>query len=222
MKILIIEDDKDIAVSLQEGLSDSYAVDVTHTGNDGEFLAGVNDYDLIILDVMLPDSIGFDVCQRLREDDITVPILMLTGQADIDDKVKGLDAGADDYLTKPFSFAELSARVRALIRRSPNYTDDQLQVRDLSIDVAKQEVQRQGKLIELRRKEFNLLEYLMRNSGNVVTREMILQHVWDSTADPMTNTVDVHMKWLRDKIDRPFDKALIKTVHGLGYKIEDM
>jgi len=221
MKILLIEDDKQMAKTIKEGLKDYYVVDVAYTGENGDFQAQVNDYDTIIIDIVLPDIDGITVCKKIREAEIKAPILMLTGKTQVRDKVTALDAGADDYLTKPFSFAELLARVRALIRRNPDtLVSNKLSVGNLTLDVASKTVKRKGTKIPLRRKKFNLLEYLMRNQGIVVTRSMILEHVWDSETNPMTNTVDVHIKSLRDKVDRPFQKSLIKTVHGLGYKIE--
>lgn len=221
MKVLLIEDDKQTAKTIKEGLKDYYAVDVVYTGEDGDFQAQVNDYDTIIIDLVLPDIDGVTVCKRIREAGIKTPILVLTGKAQVRDKVTALDAGADDYLTKPFSFAELLARVRALIRRNPDTLSlNKLFVGDLNLDVSSNTARRRGRKISLRRKEFSLLEFLMRNSGRVVTRSMILEHVWETETDPVTNTIDVHIKSLRDKVDRPFKKSLIKTVHGLGYKLE--
>ena len=222
MKILLIEDDRELTTSLKGALSAQYTVDVTHTGEEGEFEATENDYDIIILDLLLPDADGMEICKRLRKAGVTVPILILTGKLDVSDAVAALDAGADDYLTKPFRLAELQARLRALVRRRPKvFSQSKLRVGDLSLDVEARTVERAGLVIELRRKELLLLEYLMRNSGKVVTRGMILDHVWESSADPVANTIDVHINFLRAKVDRPFPKALIKTVHGLGYKIEE-
>lgn len=221
MKILIIEDDKQTAETIRCVMKDYYAVDVAYTGEDGEYQASVNDYDVILIDQILPDTDGTTICRKIRKADIKTPILMLTGQAEIKDKVSALDAGADDYLTKPFKFAELLARIRALMRRIPNTLDSNtLSVGSLKLDIGTNVVRRNDRAISLRRKEFGLLEYLMRNRGRVLTRSMILEHVWDSDADPITNTVDVHINYLRDKIDKPFPTHLIKTVHGLGYKIE--
>lgn len=221
MKLLLIEDDKQTAKTIKEAMKDYYAVDVVYTGEDGDFRAQVNDYDTIIIDIVLPDIDGITVCKRIREAGIKTPILVLTGKVQVRDKVTALDAGADDYLTKPFSFAELLARVRALMRRNPDtLSSNKLFVGDLNLDVSSNTARRRGRKISLRRKEFSLLEFLMRNSGRVVTRSMILEHVWESETDPVTNTIDVHIKSLRDKVDRPFEKSLIKTVHGLGYKLE--
>lgn len=221
MKLLLIEDDKQTAKTIKEAMKDYYAVDAVYTGEDGDFQAQVNDYDTIIIDLVLPDIDGVTVCKRIREAGIKTPILVLTGKVQVRDKVTALDAGADDYLTKPFSFAELLARVRALMRRNPDtLSSNKLFVGDLNLDVSSNTARRRGRKISLRRKEFSLLEFLMRNSGRVVTRSMILEHVWESEIDPVTNTIDVHIKSLRDKVDRPFKKSLIKTVHGLGYKLE--
>lgn len=221
MKILLIEDNKQMAATIKEVLKDHYTVDVAYTGGDGEFQTQVNDYDLIILDLILPDIDGVTVCKKIRESEIKTPILILTGKPQIEDKVKALDSGADDYLVKPFNLGELLARVRALLRRGPDtLTSNKLSVGGLTLDVAANTVKCKGKKIHLRHKCFRLLEYLMRNKGMVVTRSMILEHVWESSIDPVTNTVDVHIKSLRDEIDRPFGVSLIKTVHGLGYKIE--
>lgn len=221
MKILIIEDDRQTAETIRDVMKDYYAVDISYTGEDGEYQASVNEYDVIVLDVVLPDINGVEVCKRIRENEIKTPILMLTGKTEIKDKVTALDSGADDYLTKPFKFAELLARIRALMRRNPGtLSSNTLCVGNLSLDIVKNMVKRNDKTIPLRRKEFGLLEYLMRNRGRVLTRSMILEHVWESDTDPITNTVDVHINYLRGKIDRPFTDQLIKTVHGLGYKIE--
>ena len=221
MKILIIEDDKQTAKTIKDGMKDYYAVDLAYTGEDGEYQAQVNNYDAIILDLMLPDIDGISICKKIRESGIKTPILALTGRTKVRDKVSALDSGIDDYLTKPFSFAELLARVRTLMRRSPEtFSSNLLSVGDLSLDVISKTVKRKRVKIFLRRKEFDLLEFLMRNQRRVMTRFMILEHVWDSSVDPVTNTIDVHIKTLRDRIDKPFAKKLIKTVHGFGYKIE--
>ncbi len=221
MKILVIEDDKQTAETIRDEMKDYYAVDVAYTGEDGEYQAGVNDYDTILIDWILPDIDGTTVCREIRKAGIKAPILMLTGQTETKDKVFALDAGADDYLTKPFSFAELLARVRALMRRNPDTIPSNiLAVGDLTLNVTSNTVKYKETTIPLRKKEFGLLECLMRNKGRVLTRSMILEHVWDSDTDPITNTIDVHINSLREKIDRPFGTFLIKTVHGLGYKVE--
>ena len=221
MKVLVIEDDKQTAETIRDEMKDYYAVDVALTGEDGEYQASVNDYDVILVDLILPDINGITVCRKVREAGIKSPILILTGQTETKDKVAALDAGADDYLTKPFSFAELLARVRALMRRNPDtIPSNLLTTGELTLNVASNIVKHKQTIIPLRRKEFGLLEYLIRNKGLVLTRSMILEHVWESDTDPITNTVDVHINSLREKVDKPFGTSLIKTVHGLGYKIE--
>jgi len=222
MRILIVEDDKDLAETIKRTLQRYYTVDLAFTGERGEYFAHINDYDLIILDIVLPDMDGREVCQMIRRSGIKIPVLFLSGKDDISDKVQALDIGGDDYLTKPFSSFELLARIRTLLRRtSAAYTEDILIIDDLVVDVVNRSVSRENKNIDLRRKEFDLLEYMMRNKRRVLTRGMILEHVWENGTDEFTNTVDVHIKYLRDKVDRPFQKKLIKTVHGIGYKIED-
>jgi len=221
VKVLLVEDNKQTAATIREVMKDHYAVDVAYTGEDGEYQAQVNDYDLIILDLMLPDIDGVTVCKKIRESGIKTPVLILTGKSQVQDKVEALDSGADDYLVKPFSFLELLARVRALLRRDPNsLVSNKLSVGDLTLDVTANTVEYKGEKVYLRRKCFKLLEYLMRNKGRVVTRSMILDHVWESSIDPVTNTVDVHIKSLRDKIGKYCQDSFIKTVHGLGYKME--
>lgn len=221
MKLLLIEDDKETAATLKEELERDYIVEASFTGEDGEYEAEINDYDLIILDLGLPDKDGLEVCRRVRTNRIQVPILVLTGEDDLNTKVSLLDSGADDYLTKPFRLKELKARIRALLRRQhQTFVSNILPIDDLTLDLNKKNAKRGIKIITLRRKEFYLLEYLMRNAGAVLSRGMILDHVWDSESESFANIVDVHIKYLRDQIDRPFNKKLIKTVHGLGYKIE--
>lgn len=221
MRILLIEDEKDTAQILKRNLDNYFTVEVAYSGEEGEYLASVNDYDLIILDLMLPDMNGMEVTRKLRDNKIFTPILVLTAQFETESKIKALDLGADDYLTKPFSIEELLARIRALLRRPPQVlTSNIISVGDLIIDLNKRLVMRSGKTLFLRRKEFYLLEYLARNVGRVITRSMILDHVWESSNESLTNIVDVHIKYLRDQIDKPFNTKLIKTVHGMGYKIE--
>jgi len=222
MKILLIEDEKQIARAIKEMLKVYYAVDMAHTGKDGENLIFSNDYDAIILDVVLPDVDGFTICQEIRENNIETPIIMLTGKAETEDKIHAFNLGADDYLTKPFSFEELHARIQALIRRSPNTTCSlKLSVGNLILDTVSNSAEYKGKRIELRLKEFRLLEYLMRNNNKILTRSMIFEHVWESDVNQLTNTVDVHINYLRNKIDKHFGIKMIKSVHGLGYKITD-
>ena len=179
--------------------------------------------DVIVLDLSLPDKSGYDVCRSIRLAQISTPIIILTGATDVTSRVTLLNAGADDYLTKPFSVAELRARLGALLRRSPTPISTEIfQVQDLVVDPHRRRVERGGVQIMLRRKEFDILEYLMRNRGRPVTRSMILDHAWDGTKDTWNNTVDVHIKHLRDKVDRPFGSPLIRTAYGIGYMIDDM
>lgn len=221
MKLLLIEDDKETAATLKEELEKDYVIELSFSGEDGEYKAEINEYDLIVLDLGLPDKDGLEVCRKIRANRIQTPILVLTGESDLGIKISLLDAGADDYLTKPFTFAELKARIRAVLRRQhQTFISNTLSVEDLTLDLNKKIAKRGVKIISLRPKEFYLLEYLIRNTGAVLSRGMILDHVWDSESESLTNIVDVHIKYLRDQVDRPFEKKLIKTVHGLGYKIE--
>lgn len=222
MKILIVEDDSDIIMALYRGLTPSYVVDSTTTVAGSMKKLKINDYDAIILDLNLPDASGVSVCEQIREQGVDIPILVLSGSADIPSKVKLLDSGANDYLTKPFSIEELKARLRVLLRQPKNSTGShhRLVVGDLSLDSVKHQVERKGKNIDLRKKEFAVLECLMRNAGRVVSRNSLTDYAWDDHDYNLTNTVDVHIKYLRDKIDRPYKTQLIKTVHGLGYKID--
>jgi DNA-binding response OmpR family regulator len=221
MRILLIEDDKQMAHAVRAALENYFIVEIALTGEKGEQQLQINNYDLVILDWVLPDTNGLALCERIRKLGLTVPILMLTGQDEVEKKVMSLNAGADDYLTKPFRFEELLARIRALLRRrSVEIVPTTLTLDDLIFDLNKRSVKRNGSVINLRRKELYLLEYLMKNIGRVITREMILDQIWDSSNESLTNIVDVHIKYLRDKIDKPFDKKLIKTVHGFGYKME--
>jgi len=221
MRILIIEDEGKIAAFLKRGLKEEgYAVDVAADGEQGHFLASTQEYDLIILDIMLPGMDGISLCRKLRSEGNEVKILILSARDKVKEKVLGLDAGADDYLTKPFAFEELLARVRALLRKREAGSPTKLQVADLSMDLLTHKVMRAGREIELTAKEFSLLEYLMLNAGTVVTRTMIAEHVWDVNFDTFTNVIDVYMSYLRDKIDRKFPKKLIRTVRGRGYVIK--
>lgn len=221
MRILLIEDNQEIAQSLKEQLCKWFVVEVALTGTTGEDLALLSAYDLHIIDIALPDKNGIAVCRSLRENGVKTPILILTGQLAIQSKVTALNSGADDYLTKPFSFEELLARIRALLRRSPEtLTSHILKIGDLSLDLHNKVVKRGENSIYLRRKELYLLEYLMRNSGRVITRNMILNHVWDSRCDTIANVVDVHIKHLREKIDQPYGRKMITTIHGLGYRLD--
>ncbi len=220
MRILIVEDSTEIAHSLRQGLSRDYTVVLTALGQEALALAEEG-FDLIVLDLSLPDMNGAEVCKRVRGLGISSPILILTGDDDVEQKVGLLDAGAEDYLTKPFTLDELKARLRALSRRhKTKLSTNSLSVGDLELDVASRRVRRGDTEIELRRKEFDLLECLMRNTGQVISRSMILDEVWGSDAEVWTNAIDVHIKYLRDKIDKPFPQRLIRTIHGVGYKID--
>jgi two-component system copper resistance phosphate regulon response regulator CusR len=222
MRILLIEDDRKIAALIKRGLEEEhYAIDVFYNGVEGAGWATVNQYDLIILDIMLPGKDGIEICNEIRHKKILTPILMLTAKASIKDKVKGLDTGADDYLTKPFEFEELLARIRSLLRRNQSYKTKTLNIADLELDPASRVVSRAGKKISLTGKEYALLEYLMRNKGRVLTETMIVDHVWDMDFDLESNIVNVYVHHLREKIDREFDKKLIHTIRNLGYTIED-
>ena len=218
----MVEDEHRIANSIKKGLEqESYAVDVAYTGNDGYDLASTEDYDLILLDLLLPEMDGVIITKKLRKNKIHTPILMLTAKGQVQDKVVGLDAGADDYLTKPFSFEELLARVRALSRRPKVTLDDTLEVADLELNSKSFQVKRGKTSISLSSKEFSLLEYLLRNAGKILTKDQIIGHVWDYNADILPNTVEVYIRNLRNKIDLPFSnkKHLILTVRGFGYRI---
>jgi heavy metal response regulator len=221
MRILIIEDEDKIAAFLKRGLKEEgYAVDAAADGEQGYFLASTQDYDLIILDLMLPGLDGLSLCRKLRAEGNEARILVLTARDKVGDKVQGLNAGADDYLTKPFAFEELLARVRAQLRKREAGSPTKLQVADLTMDLLAHKVLRAGREIELTAREFALLEYLIRNVGIVVTRTMIAEHVWDVNFDTFTNVIDVYMSYLRDKIDRAFPDKLIQTVRGRGYVIK--
>lgn len=221
MRILIVEDDSDLAQFIRKGLQEEgYAIDQTTNGEDGFLLASTYSYDLLILDVMLPQLDGMELCRRLRTKGYTTPILFLTARDSIQDKVTGFDHGADDYLTKPFAFAELLARVRALIRRVGPHTFRPLKAADLEIDPSSRQVWRAGREIVLTNKEYALLEYLLRNKNRVLTRTAIIEHVWDINYNPMTNIVDAHVRALRSKMDRDFAPPLIKSVRGAGYMLE--
>lgn len=220
MRILIIEDERRLSKIIKQGLvEDGFAVDQAFDGKEGKFLAESETYDLIILDLMLPDISGLNICSDLRRLHITTPILILTAKSTTADKVTGLDSGADDYLTKPFSFVELRSRIQALIRRSHQQATPTLTAFDLIVDPLKHTVRRAGKTINLTPKEFAILELLLRHMGEVVSRTMIIEHVWDYNFDSMSNIVDVFVASLRKKIDSNASKKLIQTVHGVGYKI---
>lgn len=222
MRILVIEDELKIANAIKQGLNqEKFAVDIENDGDSGLGAALNESYDLMIIDLMLPGEVdGLDICRQIRAKSIHTPVIILTAKGQIRDKVTGLDAGADDYLVKPFSFDELLARVRALLRRPKENTGTVLKVADLTLNTLTYEVIRQGKSINLSTKEFALLEYLMRNAGRVVNKDNIIAHVWDFDADILPNTVEVYIGYLRNKVDKPFKKpALIQTLRGFGYKL---
>jgi two-component system, OmpR family, response regulator len=220
VRILIVEDEAKIAGMLRRGLSEEgHAVDVADRGEDALWMARAHDYDAIVLDVMLPGIDGFETCRSLREADIWAPVLMLTARDAVEDRVAGLDVGADDYLVKPFSFAELLARLRALRRREPLERPTVLEVGDLRLDPAARKVSRGDEPIELSAKEFALLEALMRRAGEVLSRYQLLECAWDGGYDNRSNIVDVYISYLRKKIDQPFRRRSIETVRGAGYRL---
>ncbi len=224
MRILIIEDEEKLAISLKKGLEkEGYAVDYVLDGETGQRRIALNhqDYDLVILDLMMPKRDGFEVCRNVRKQNITIPILVLTARDATEDKVQALNDGADDYLVKPFSFEELTARIRALLRRPEQALTEELTVRDLVLNTSSRKVHRRGDEIFLTLKEFSLLEYLMRHPNQVVTRENMIDHLWDFAFDSFSNVVDVHIKNLRRKIDGNYDEKLLETIRGVGYKIKE-
>lgn len=222
MRILIIEDDLKVAKQLKKILRPTYVVDVIHSGHDVIYTHDVSLYQLVILDLGLPGISGLEVCKNLRQVGYKGAILILTGSWKTSDKVQLLDAGADDYITKPYSPPELLARVRAVLRRQAvTPPSSSLQVGELKLDTVRRKVWREQKEIALRRKEFDLLECLMRNQGRTMTRSSLIDQVWEMNASVWVSSVDVHIKYLRDKVDKPFSKQLIKTVHGIGYRLED-
>ena len=222
MRILLVEDDASVASFITKGLQEEqYAIDATEDGDEGFLMASTIPYDLLILDVMVPKMDGFTICRRLREKGCTTPILLLTARDTIEDRVTGLDTGADDYLTKPFAFPELLARIRALLRRGSAQPATRLTAADLELDPISHRVWRAGQDITLTNKEYALLEYLLRNANRVLTRTAIIDHVWDIQYDSMTNIVDVHIRSLRAKIDRDFSPPLIQTIRGAGYMLKN-
>ena len=221
MRILLVEDDRKVASFIRKGLAEEgYAVDVAQDGETGLAMGLDRLHDVIVLDVMLPGKPGFQVVRELRQAKVTTPVLLLTARETVEDKVQGLDAGADDYLTKPFAFAELLARVRALLRRGRGAQAPLLQVADLVLDPATRTARRAGEPISLTNREFALLEYFLRNSGRVLTRTMIAEHVWDYSFDPGTNVIDVYVNYLRKKIDAGREPKLLHTVRGVGYVLK--
>jgi two-component system OmpR family response regulator len=220
VRVLVVEDEVKMASLVKRALErDGYAVDLAGTGADGLWHATENEYDAVILDVMIPPPDGFEVCRELRRRGRWAPVLLLTARDGVDDRVTGLDSGADDYLAKPFSFAELGARLRALTRRGGTPRPSVLAVGDLTLDPAKHRVTRGDTEIELSPKEFALLELFLRHPGEVLTRTAILEHAWDFAYDGTSNVVDVYVRYLREKIDRPFGRETIETVRGVGYRL---
>ncbi len=221
MRVLIVEDEPKVASFIRRALEEeSYAVDVCADGIQGRDMASDVNYDLIILDLMLPGLAGIDVLQALRNARVKAPILIVTARSKVEQRVKGLNAGADDYLTKPFAIEELLARSRALLRRASGDTTSRMQIDDLILDPMTREVTRGGQRIDLTSKEYALLEYMMRNAGRVLTRPMIAEHVWDINFDTFTNVIDVYINYLRNKIDRDRERELIHTVRGSGYTLK--
>ncbi len=222
MRILVVEDEKKLQAFIKRGLKEAgYAVDAADNGEDALFMAEGSPYDLIVLDIMLPVRDGIDVCRKLRQARNDVPVLMLTARDDVEDKISGLDAGADDYLTKPFSFSEFLARVRALLRRKNSGKVARLKVADLEIDQPARKVFRAGVEIELTPTEYGLLEYMMLNTGHVVTRTMLSEHVWNDDFDAFSNVINVYINYLRRKIDQGHEKKLIHSLRGVGYVLKD-
>jgi two-component system, OmpR family, response regulator len=220
MRVLIVEDEVKMAALIRRGIrEEGMAADVAVRGEDALWMAGSTDYDAIVLDVMLPGIDGFETCRRLRADGVWSPILMLTARDSVEDRVSGLDGGADDYLTKPFSFGELLARLRALARRGPVERPVLLEVGDLKLDPATRQVWRGDDEISLSAKEFSLLEVFMRRPGEVLSRFQLLEHGWDYDYENRSNVVDVYVRYLREKVDRPFDRDSIETVRGAGYRM---
>jgi two-component system OmpR family response regulator len=222
MRILLVEDDREIASFILKGLKEGgFAVDYAADGEDGLYLALNEPYDAAIVDIMLPKLDGLALIEQMRGQNVNTPVIILSAKRSVDDRIKGLQKGGDDYLTKPFSFSELLARLQALIRRATRTAEPaRLSVGDLSMDLLTREVVRAGNRIELQPREFSLLEYLMRNAGRVVSRTMILEHVWDYNFDPQTDVVDVLVCRLRNRVDRDFDEKMICTVRGVGYVLK--
>jgi two-component system, OmpR family, response regulator len=222
VRVLIVEDEPKMAGLIRRGLrEEGYAADVTPSGDDALWMAAATEYDAIVLDVLLPGKNGFDVCRELRRSGIWSPVLMLTARGSVDDRVAGLDAGADDYLTKPFSFVELLARLRALARRPPVERPSVLEVGDLKLNPATHQAWRGDEELELSAKEFRILEAFMRRPGHVLSRLHLLDHCWDYGYENRSNVVDVYVRYLREKIDRPFGRKSIETVRGAGYRLRD-
>jgi two-component system OmpR family response regulator len=223
MRILLVEDDEKTASFIKKGLKEvGYAVEHAADGEDGLYLATTATYDAAVIDIMLPKMDGLSLIGELRKKKIMTPVIVLSAKRSVDDRIKGLYAGGDDYMVKPFSFSELLARIHTLVRRATQSVESsRLEVADLNIDLLSRKVTRSGSEIELQPKEYSLLEYLVRNAGRVVTKTMIMEHVWDWDFDPQTNVVEVRVCNLREKIDRPFERKLIHTIRGVGYVLEE-
>jgi len=220
MRVLVVDDDRRLCNIIKRGLvEESYAVDIAFNGEEGEYLAEVNSYDLVILDIMMPGNNGIEVCRNLRAKNINTPVMMLTAKDAVEDRVKGLDAGADDYLIKPFAFGELLARVRALLRRESSSKSPELKIGDLILNTRTRELRRGDKIIDLTTKEYTILEYLMRHPNVVVTRTMIEEHAWDYDFDSLSNLIDVYIRRLRSKINDDKEENIIQTVRGAGYRM---
>jgi two-component system copper resistance phosphate regulon response regulator CusR len=218
MRILVVEDESGLANSLVAGLKEEcYAVDRAGDGEEAEFLAETNDYDLVVLDLMIPKIDGFQVCRHVRQSKVNTPILMLTALDSVADKVKGLDCGADDYLTKPFSFEEFLARVRALLRRGPLTVTSALEYKDVRMDLIAHTITRDGKRVDLTGKEYALLEFFLRNPERIISRSQLAEHVWDQYFDPLSNVIDVSISHLRKKIEADGKPRLLHSVRGMGY-----
>ncbi len=221
MRILIVDDDRHLNSIIKRGLTEeTYAVDTAFDGEEGEYMAWVNSYDLIILDIMMPKKDGIEVCQSLRANSVNTPILMLTAKDAVEDRVKGLDAGADDYLVKPFAFSELLARIRALLRREGTSKTPELKVGDIVLNTRTREARRGDRSIELTSKEYTILEYFMRHPNAVITRTMLEEHAWDYDFESMSNLIDVYIRRLRCKIDSEGEPSMIQTVRGAGYRLK--
>lgn len=222
MRVLIIEDEKRLTSYIKKGLEENHlAVDVSYDGEDGLFMLHTNEYDIVVMDILLPGKTGLEVLKEVRKGGMNMPILLLTAKDTVEDKVRGLDLGADDYLVKPFSFIELMARIRALIRRGKVNFQTQLTVANLTLDIAAHRLYRNGQTIDLTNKEFALLEFFMRNLNTVLTRTQIAEHVWDYNFDSLTNVIDVFVNRLRNKIDKDHASKLIHTIKGVGYVMRD-
>ncbi len=221
-RILVVEDEKKVASFIKRGLEEEeFTVEVAHDGEEGLYMAETNPYDLILMDIMLPKKDGLAVVKELREKEVFTPVLCLTAKDQVQDIVSGLDSGSDDYLTKPFAFAELLSRVRALLRRGAKDRGAEIHMGELRLDPVAHKVWRNNKEIELTAKEYALMEYFMRNPNKILTRTMIAEHVWDYTFDSFTNIIDVYVNYLRKKIDRDYDKKYIHTVRGVGYILKE-